>query len=135
MIKVTLQIKYIVADTAHMLKLHSELNTRTYFQVNSFLSNKYNKNLQLLYLFYRGKGLRNSFLGSRLQKHTTPARVPSKHARKNARRGSVFQPRTQKGFRQSVASISSGLGNLLLQLIDQEKMLGKFLRVVCLKNV
>ena len=58
-----------------------------------------------LRLNYRRHGLWKSVLGSRLQKHTTPARVPSKHARKNARRGSVFQPRTQKGFRQSVASI------------------------------
>ena len=39
---------------------------------------------------YRGLGFRNSLLGSRLQKHTSPARAATKDARKNARRGSVF---------------------------------------------
>ena len=39
---------------------------------------------------YRPVGLRKSVLGSRLQKTHYPGRRPSKDARKNARRGSVF---------------------------------------------
>ena len=39
---------------------------------------------------YRGLGFQKSLLGSRLQKHTSPARAATKDARKNGRRGSVF---------------------------------------------